>query len=61
VAKLNNIPWHNLDWKRVKLSSQALELEWRKADDLNYGTCNAYHVNAWRDAYPALNYAEAGR
>jgi anti-repressor protein len=59
VAKLNNIPWHNLDWKRVKRSSQALELEWRKADDLNYGTCNAYNVNAWRDAYPSLNYGEA--
>jgi hypothetical protein len=43
----------------VNRSSQALELEWRKADDLNYGTCNAYHVNAWRDAYPSLNYRES--
>jgi transposase len=56
VAKLNNLPWASLDWKRVRRSSQALELEWRKADDLNYGTCNAYHIDAWRDAYPYLKY-----
>jgi hypothetical protein len=56
VAKLNNLPWSSLDWKLVSRSSQALELEWRKADDLNYGVCNAYHIDAWRDAYPHLKY-----
>jgi hypothetical protein len=58
VAKLNHIPWSSLDWRMVKRSSQALELEWKKADDLNYGNCNAYHVDAWRDAYPSLRYSE---
>jgi hypothetical protein len=56
VAKLNGIPWNSLDWKAVKRSSAALELEWVKADDLNYGSCNAYHIDAWRDAYPSLRY-----
>jgi hypothetical protein len=48
VAKLNGLRWDSLDWKRVKRSSQALELDCQKADDLNYGTCNAYHIDAWR-------------
>jgi hypothetical protein len=60
VARLNGISWNSLDWRRVMRSSQALELEWQKADDLNYGQCNAYHLDAWRDAYPDLRYAEAG-
>jgi hypothetical protein len=59
VAKLNGLSWSALDWKRVKRSSQALELSWERADDLNYGTCNAYHVDAWRDAYPNLRYPQA--
>ncbi|MDR0639236.1 MAG: hypothetical protein LBG27_10140 [Spirochaetaceae bacterium] len=59
VAKLNHIRWSSLDWKRVMRSSQALELEWQKADDINYGKCNAYHIEAWRDAYPALEYERA--
>jgi hypothetical protein len=59
VARLNGLRWDSLDWKRVKRSSQALELDCQKADDLNYGTCNAYHIDAWRDAYPGLRYEEA--
>ena len=58
VAKINGISWKSLNWKKLKNTSQAMELEEKKVFDANYGNVNVYHIDVWNHEYPHLNYAE---
>ena len=58
VAKINGISWKSLNWKKLKNTSQAMELEVKKVFDANYGNVNVYHIDVWNHEYPHLNYAE---
>lgn len=58
VAKINGISWKSLNWKKLKNTSQAMELEVKKVFDANYGNVNVYHIDVWKHEYPHLNYAE---
>jgi prophage antirepressor-like protein len=54
MAKLNNIDWQTISWKRLKNTSNAMELPVKKIFDANYGNVNIYHIDAWRHEYAHL-------
>jgi prophage antirepressor-like protein len=56
VACINGISWKQLDWRKLKNSSQAMEYEVKKIFDANYGNVNSYHVSVWKYEYPNLIY-----
>ena len=58
VAKINRISWKNINWKRLKNVSYAMELEIKKVFDANFESVNAYHIYVWRHEYPELQYSE---
>lgn len=58
VAKINRINWKNINWKRLKNVSYAIELEIKKVFDANFESVNAYHIDVWRHEYPKLRYSE---
>ena len=58
VAKINRISWKNINWKRLKNVSYAMELEIKKVFDANFESVNAYHIDVWRHEYPELRYSE---
>lgn len=58
VAKINRISWKNINWKRLKNVSYAMELEIKKVFDANFESVNAYHIDVWRHEYPELEYSE---
>ena len=58
VAKINRISWKNINWKRLKNVSYAMELEIKKVFDANFESVNAYHIDVWRHEYPELQYSE---
>ena len=58
VAKINRISWKNINWKRLKNVSYAMELEIKKVFDANFESVNAYHIDVWRHEYPELKYSE---
>lgn len=56
VAKINGINWRDIEWKKLKNTSQAMEYEVKRIFDANYGNVNAYHIDVWRHEYPHLRY-----
>lgn len=56
VAKLNGINWRDINWKRLKTTSQYMQCEIKKVFDANYGNVNTYHIDVWEQEYPELNY-----
>lgn len=56
VAKMNGINWRDIEWKKLKNTSQAMECEVKRIFDANYGNVNAYHIDVWRHEYPHLRY-----
>ena len=56
VAKINGISWRNLSWKRLKNTSEYMQIEIKKVFDANYENVNAYHINVWMHEYPELAY-----
>ena len=56
VAKLNNIHWKKINWRRLKDTSEYLQIEIKKIFDANYDKVNAYHIDVWQHEYPELSY-----
>lgn len=54
VAKLNDISWKNISWRKLKRASADIGIGVKKIFDANYGEVNTYHVKAWEAAYPEL-------
>lgn len=54
VAKLNDISWKSISWRKLKQASVDSGLGVKKIFDANYGEVNTYHVKAWEAAYPEL-------
>lgn len=54
VAKLNDISWKSISWRKLKQASADLGIGVKKIFDANYGEVNTYHVKAWEVAYPEL-------
>lgn len=54
VAKLNDIPWKSISWRKLKRASADIGVGVKKIFDANYGEVNTYHVKAWEVAYPEL-------
>lgn len=54
VAKLNDIPWKSISWRKLKKASANIGIGVKKIFDANYGEVNTYHVKAWEVAYPEL-------
>ena len=55
VAKMNRIDWRSISWKRLKNTSEYLQLEVKKVFDANFGTVNSYHLDVWLYEYPELD------
>lgn len=54
VAKLNDISWKSISWRKLKRASADVGIGVKKIFDANYGEVNTYHVKAWEVAYPEL-------
>lgn len=54
VAKINDISWKSISWRKLKQVSVGLGIGVKKIFDANYGEVNTYHVKAWEIAYPEL-------
>lgn len=54
VAKLNDISWKSISWRKLKQASADIGIGVKKIFDANYGEVNTYHVKAWEAAYPEL-------
>lgn len=54
VAKLNDISWKSISWRKLKNASADIGIGVKKIFDANYGEVNTYHVKAWEIAYPEL-------
>lgn len=54
VAKLNDIPWKSISWRKLKKASADIGIGVKKIFDANYGEVNTYHVKTWEVAYPEL-------
>lgn len=54
VAKLNDISWRSISWRKLKQASADIGIGVKKIFDANYGEVNTYHVKAWEAAYPEL-------
>lgn len=54
VAKLNDISWKSISWRKLKRASADIGIGVKKIFDANYGEVNTYHVKAWEVAYPEL-------
>ena len=54
VAKINDISWKSISWRKLKQASTDLGIGVKKIFDANYGEVNTYHVKAWEVAYPEL-------
>lgn len=54
VAKLNDISWKGISWRKLKQASADIGIGVKKIFDANYGEVNTYHVKAWEAAYPEL-------
>lgn len=54
VAKLNDISWKSISWRKLKKASADIGIGVKKIFDANYGEVNTYHVKAWEVAYPEL-------
>lgn len=54
VAKLNDISWKSISWRKLKKASADIGIGVKKIFDANYGEVNTYHVKAWEAAYPEL-------
>jgi prophage antirepressor-like protein len=61
VAALNGIYWKKINWKALKNTSAAMELDVRKIFDGNYGKVNAYHISVWKHEYPHFTYSPEKR
>lgn len=42
------------DWRKLKEASKELGYDVERVFDKNYGTVNAYHIDAWNIVYPEL-------
>jgi prophage antirepressor-like protein len=58
VASMNSVSWRNLDWQKLKRTSQAMEREIKKIFDANYQSVNSYHLDVWKHEYPQFRYGE---
>jgi prophage antirepressor-like protein len=57
MAALNNKNWRYFDWKRLKKTSDYLEIEVKKVFDANYvNGVNVYHQDVWKHEYPGLKF-----
>lgn len=54
VAKINDISWKSISWRKLKQTSADIGIGVKKIFDANYGEVNTYHVKAWEIAYPEL-------
>ena len=54
VAKLNDISWKSISWRKLKRASADIGIGVKKIFDANYGEVNTYHIKAWEAAYPEL-------
>lgn len=54
VAKINDISWKSISWRKLKQASADIGIGVKKIFDANYGEVNTYHVKAWEVAYPEL-------
>lgn len=54
VAKINDISWKSISWRKLKRASADIGIGVKKIFDANYGEVNTYHVKAWEVAYPEL-------
>lgn len=54
VAKLNDIPWKSISWRKLKKASADIGIGVKKIFDANYGEVNTYHIKAWEASYPEL-------
>lgn len=54
VAKLNDISWKSISWRKLKQASADIGIGVKKIFDANYGEVNTYHIKAWEAAYPEL-------
>jgi len=56
VAKINRISWRQINWRKLKMTSEAMGFEIHKTFDANYERVNAYNIAVWRHEYPDLMY-----
>jgi phage regulator Rha-like protein len=54
IAKLNDIPWREISWRKLKNAKASISWKPKKIFDANYGEVNIYHTSAWEEAYPEL-------
>ena len=52
VAKDNGVSWKIFSWRRLKNTSEYMQLEIKKVFDANYVKVNAYHTDVWEHEYP---------
>jgi prophage antirepressor-like protein len=56
VAELNGVPASSFDWRKLKRETQKAELGVEHVFASDFGSVNAYHIDAWKAAYPELRY-----
>lgn len=59
VAKL--LGYGKYDWRKLKQASKDLGYNVERVFDKNYGTVNAYHIDAWNVAYPELDLSSSSK
>lgn len=56
VAKINDIEWSKLEWRKLKDKSYDLGYGINKVFDANYGWVNSYNLVVWKTVYPKLKF-----
>ena len=51
---LQQISWKDYDWRKLKVASEKTGHEVKKVFDANFGAVNAYHEDAWKEAYQEI-------
>ena len=51
---LQQISWKDYSWKKLKAASLETGHEVKKVFDANFGAVNAYHEDAWKEAYQEI-------
>ena len=61
VAEMNGITASDISWHKLKSETEKAGLGVEHVFASDFGRVNAYHINAWKAAYPELKYEDERR
>ena len=61
VAEMNGVAASDINWHKLKKETQKAGLGVKHVFASEFGSVNAYHINAWKAAYPDFKYNDEKR